>query len=360
MQNSQFSTGREWFERLFGIREDPLHAYDSFECTEEKDTAILHSKANNKTFKAGNFQVRNVSSFNHLLSNPRNGGKLFLIKGNGSMSKHFELIDVLENQGLPENDGATYLAASNFNCLEFVGAGQSAQDGVTNYVYDQTQGPYCSLGSGPAIVYRNYFVKHPTGEIGQFTREVELLSKTPITVVHGYPKIYETKSLEKIDFDWTNPDNYPVGVHRNCQLTMSRNRDGFYFIDEKEDRIVHHIFAAAFNFAGTVVYNKFTQMVSKNMLAAEYRGAILGAWENSLMFPNRKGSNKLYLTLLGGGVFNNPHEIIYGAIKENIDLIIMSGLDVYVVCFSPRDFSEVNGVLGEYVEKTGGKIIETN
>ena len=43
--------------------------------------------------------------------------------------------------------------------------------GVTGYIHDKTQGPACSIGAGPATVYRNYFapVPLPTGktQIGQ-------------------------------------------------------------------------------------------------------------------------------------------------------------------------------------------------
>ncbi|KAH0792880.1 hypothetical protein GPJ56_003144 [Histomonas meleagridis] len=308
MENKTFPP-HEWFEKLFGFKEDVSKIYDNIECIEHDDAAVLRSKINGKEYKAGNFQVRTVSSFKNLLDQPRNGGKLHLIKGDSHLSKHFELIDVLQNQGLPENDGASYLAASNFNCLEFVSPYQTAHNGVTRYVYDGTQGPYCSLGSGPAIVYRNYFVKQPNGNVGQLETEI-------------------TKKGE------------------------------FYLVEE--GRIVHHIFAAAFNFVTTVRKNEFTLMVAKRLLSSEYRAAILAAWENSILFPGRPGSNKLYLTLLGGGVFRNPFDLICGAIEENMDVIKMSGLDVYVVCFSTSIFEEVNSFLGKCVEETDGSIIDAN
>ncbi|KAH0789033.1 hypothetical protein GPJ56_007055 [Histomonas meleagridis] len=356
MQN-KFTSEEEWFERIFGFKEVPQEVPSQIECIEEKDGAILRSKVNNKSFKAGNFQVRNVSSFNYLVFKPRKKGKFNIIKGNGFTSKYYELIDVLENEGLPENDGATYLAASHFNCKHTIPGNK-----VTNYALIKTQGPYCSLGSGPAIVYFNYFYKHPTGKEGQFTDEVELLSATPITVKHGLPQIHEadSESLEKLNFDWQNPDNYPIGVHRNCQLTMSRNSEGFYLINDSDDRIVHLVFASAFDFYRLVTYNDFTRMISENMLAAEYRGAILAAWENSLLFPGRKGSNKLYLTLLGCGSLSNPPDLIAGAIEKNIDLIIESGLDVYLVCFTKESFKSIKKIIKKYVRKTGGKVISAD
>ena len=53
----------------------------------------------------------------------------------------------------------------------------------------------------------------------------------------------------------------------------------------------------------------------------------------------RSGAKKLYLTLLGGGVFDNPIEIITNAILSCKKEIIDSGLEIYVVSFdrSSRD-----------------------
>jgi hypothetical protein len=41
--------------------------------------------------------------------------------------------------------------------------------------------------------------------------------------------------------------------------------------------------------------------------------------------------NKLYIKLLGGGLFGKDTQDILGAIKLNIDVIKNSGLEVYVV-----------------------------
>lgn len=355
MTENSFSPSA-WFEQLFGFRERVADVAKNIKCEEVGDDAFLVSLVNGKRYKAGNFQVRSISSFD---MKPRGGGKLHIIHGHGSYSTHFDYIDVLSNQALPENDGATYLAASNFNCLEFVSQDQTALDGVTGYVYDRTQGPFCALAAGPAIVYRNYFVKHD-GKVGQLEKEIELLKKTPIHVTHGYPIITNpefTNNSSNKKFKWDDENNYLVGVHRGCQLTTTRNGNNFALVNQ-DDRIVHHVYAAAFNFNGTVDKCNLTIKISKYMLKAEYKAAILAAWENSLLYPNRKGSNKLYLTLLGGGVFGNDIDLIADAIGSNINIIKDSGLDVYVVCFSDSLFTEVNHVLGKHVKSTKGSIID--
>eukprot|EP00667_Euglena_gracilis_P031576 EG_transcript_46037 len=60
---------------------------------------------------------------------------------------------------LPENAGAVFQVASQFNCLEMVGPSVRPEDGVARYAADPTQGPACALCCPAATVFRNYFVQ---------------------------------------------------------------------------------------------------------------------------------------------------------------------------------------------------------
>lgn len=360
---------KTWFEELFGFEESVKSVYENFEIVEFPDHVDLKSKVNNKVYNAGNFQIRSSDRSTYDLHKKDRKGTLNIIKGNGQRSKHFELVDILTMQSLPKWNGATYLAASNFNCLEFVSSYQSAKDGVTNYYADVTQGPYAALACGPAIVYRNYFYKHDD-VIGQIDKDVDLLCKTPIIVKRGYAQIKDDTDFKKMknesgktinlsEYDWSNPQIWQVGVHRNCEVVMTRGL-GRTFSTVPPNQIAHHVYAAAFNFFGDVVETKFTQKITQDLLKAEYRATILAAWENSQLYPDLPGSNKLSLTLLGGGVFNNPYDLICDAISTNVDLIEESGLDVYVTCFNQDTFNEVKDYLLVDVESTNGKVYDTN
>jgi hypothetical protein len=131
------------------------------------------------------------------------------------MSGKSYLVDVLTSQSSEFFDGATFLAASSFNCLEFVGGDQTAADGVTGYYADVTQ--------GPAAVYRNYFAPHSDGAVGQLESDVKLLNDTPISpfVVNGYPTLaamadYEmrpilaSRSLRLANVAGTNKTGYDL------------------------------------------------------------------------------------------------------------------------------------------------------
>jgi hypothetical protein len=57
----------------------------------------------------------------------------------------------------PENAGALFQVASQFNLLEMTGPEMTPEHGVTCYQHDRTQGPACAIAAGAATIYRNYF-----------------------------------------------------------------------------------------------------------------------------------------------------------------------------------------------------------
>lgn len=386
MATNEAFAPRDWFNSVYGFKETVDLVKQNFEVVEQNGYVELTSKVNQRKFNAGNFQVKSSDRSSYQLSESPGGGKLHIIHGHGKASKCYQLVDVLSMQSIPEWDGATYLAASNFNCLEFVSSLQDAASGVTNYYADPTQGPYAALACCSAAVYRNYFVPH-NGNIGQISSEINLLSRTPISVVHGYAQIpskrksevSRTRSLgqkfkdffgfkkkeagseegDKMKIFWGDPNIWQVGIHKNCEVTLTRGPNGTFCMAPK-GRIAHHVYAAAFNFATDVVLNDSTIEIAKELLKAEYRATIFSAWENSIQYNDKRGSKKLSLTLLGGGVFRNPLEVICNAILANLDLIVESGLDVYITCFDDRTFASIEGLVRPAVERTNGKVYDTN
>ena len=349
-----------FFKETFGFDESEDDVYKYITVEETEDGTIMKDKANNKTWNSGIFKTVGINDIPK--HEARGGGKLHIIKGNGSRSTKYWLVDVLPAQSHPENDGATYQAASNFNALEFTSPNQTARDGISSYPYDRTQGPYCALACTPSILYRNYFVQVPGSKRpGQLTKEIELLENTPIHVTHGYAEITDTKSLRNENFDFSDLTKYKVASHSNCEVTLTSGASGLEVFEPEDGKkhIAHHVYAAAFNFSYSVEKNAYTLKIAESLLEAQYRATILCAWDNSVKYPGREGSNKLYLTLLGGGVFGNPKSLICKQIEKCQDLIVESGLDVYVVCFNNYTFQEVYPLLGDVMKETGGSVIDT-
>ena len=65
--------------------------------------------------------------------------------------------DVRQMHQSPENAGALFQVASQFNLLEMVSPEVTPEHGVTRYQNDRTQGPACAIAAGAATIYRNYF-----------------------------------------------------------------------------------------------------------------------------------------------------------------------------------------------------------
>ena len=53
------------------------------------------------------------------------------------------------------NPESLFQVASKFNCLEFT---QPPEKGITDYIFDETQGPQCALATAPSTFYRNYLI----------------------------------------------------------------------------------------------------------------------------------------------------------------------------------------------------------
>jgi hypothetical protein len=358
MASSDPYPASEWFPHLFGFDESVPAVQKNLEVKELDDHAEITSLVNHRTFNAGKFRLRDIPSFGSPV--PVGGGTLNIIRGARSRAG---LENVLAAQSHPDFDGATFLAASNFNCLEFTGQPHFAEMGVTPYVSDMTQGPYCALGAGAAVVYRNYFVLHEDGTRGQLNNnEVRLLKNTPLDefVSHGYPKIRAADSEKLKPYNWEEfVPKFLIGVHENCEVTTTETPPNFS--DAPPGRIVHQVYAAAFNFNywnDGVNDNPITRDIAEKLLRAEYRATILAAWELSLKYPGRTGSKKLVLSLLGGGVHGNPMELICGAITSCEALIVDSGLQCYVVCYSGTEFENVFPHLEEVMQRTGGSVLQ--
>ena len=186
---------KDVFEHLFGFEEDVRDlrcVYENIRVTNDAGDGgiIMHSQANGRSYACGTFAAKREDDFASDVA--RGPGTFSLVLGNGACSKDVRGIDVGALQADPSNCGATFQVASNFNCLEFVSDHDSARNGVSKYIYDKTQGPAASISCMPALVYRNYFLRH---EIyfaqykGQLQRQLNLLCDLPLEVVNGYLQV---------------------------------------------------------------------------------------------------------------------------------------------------------------------------
>jgi len=144
-----------WFDKLMGFKENtPKQVRENILINRNKLTSLV----NGKEYIFGKLQVPTLESYREnttVLHDFSDRIKLSEIVG-----------DIQSIHKDPENAGAFFQAASQFNLLEMVGPEVTPERGVAIYENDFTQGPACAIACGAGTIYRNYFAE-VNGEIGQ-------------------------------------------------------------------------------------------------------------------------------------------------------------------------------------------------
>jgi len=236
----------------------------------------------------------------------------------------------------PENAGALFQVASQFNLLEMVSPSVTPEQGVGLYEHDHTQGPACAIACGAGTIYRNYFV--PIGDqIGQSaTIQINCLSDLSKmlgnddghlwTMRNGYA-LPSTDGLQEIDKCLSNASDevrdqlksgLRIGIMEDTEVTLGE---------------AHHLVTQAYCSALPVAYaNLLTSLwerFARLILEASYEATLHAAVLNR----DRTGNKTVFLTLLGGGAFGNKTFWIIESIKVALSKFKNSGLDIRFVSY---------------------------
>jgi len=314
-----------WFESLFGFPER------SWELTQQAFSlhgTTLRSLENGRSFEIGRFGAPSLAEL-------RERGREVGLRGETTV-RHEAIGDVLELHALPENRGALFQVASQFNCLEFAGPEVVPEDGVTGYATDPTQGPACSLAAAAATVYRNYFVP-VGGQLGQ-RRDRQIDTLSGLSAALGAPGSYFSI---RNGYTHSNPSRllalstalqahdrdallrtvrigvqYGVGVDfaKRFEPTRSRTTVSQAFCSAISCGYVHGVPTDAWDPLATLV------------LDATYEATLWAAVRNAA----EGGSERVWLTFVGGGVFGNRSEWIAHAIRRALAAVEGYALDVRI------------------------------
>ena len=248
---------------------------------------------------------------------------------NGHMNKdparHDNDIWYLQND--PANAGALFQVASNFNGLEQ--PSWDSQPGfVKNYFHDPTQGPYASLCTYPATMWRRHAWAVQSG--GSPPNDpINYKGYPGILVKPDMPRIYSGLSVTL--GGWLDATNVvlhfaPVtdvpgwmaavialstgigalGI-RGCDSIMRHEHavSNTVTILGKPVMINQMLTSAVDNLSprpGSFANDRILNMWSSACLLAAYCNTLFYAWKNRIP--------KVFLTLVGGGVFGNPYKKI--------------------------------------------------
>jgi hypothetical protein len=321
----------DWFEQLTGFREA---GYNETRGKLKVDGRQLRSLVNGKCYGIGELELVSLQALRDRVQ-PSDGLA-------GRLKTSVVTGDVRQMHQLPENAGALFQVASQFNLLEMVGPDVTPEKGVTIYQHDHTQGPACAIAAGAATIYRNYFA--PVGnDLGQTEdRQLDGLAdlgkalsealNQPAADLWKMRNGYALCSSAGLDAISTllkqlSPDHLDVlrgklgiGVHSDVEVTDA---------DGEQRPVVSQAFCSALPVAYSRVPATHWTAFASLVLEAAYEATMLAAVLNK----QRGGSNVVLLTLLGGGAFGNADDWIHGAIRRALRMMSGFALDVRLVSY---------------------------
>ena len=312
-----------WFEKLTGFcEESPDQVRENLTV---KD-GVLKSLVNGKEYKCGLLETPSLGELRYRVLNSN------IPAGKISVREVISDVQVLHCD--KANSGSLFQVASQFNLLEMPSPQVTPEQGVGNYENDHTQGPACAIAAGAGTIYRNYFVD-VNGETGQsLDNQIDCL--VDLGKVLGNPDNHL----------WEMKNGYAFATEPGLREITKRVRSsseseiddlrkllriGIQWDTEVTISESLHTVSQAYCSALPVAYSQLSPELwfefAKFILEASYEATICAGILNYL----NTGNNKLYLTLIGGGVFGNEINWIVEALQRSLLLYKGVGLDVAIV-----------------------------
>jgi hypothetical protein len=322
----------DWFEKLTGFRET---GYEETRAQLEVDGERLRSRINGASYGIGELELVPLQALRERAKSaggPPDRLKASVVTG-----------DVRRMHRSPENAGAMFQVASQFNLLEMVSQYVTPEDGVTRYQNDHTQGPACAIAAGAATIYRNYFAPVEGGQGQTAKRQLDGLAdlglalssvlKLPIDDLwrmrNGYAMGIQSgldaiaQHLTTLAFDQIDilRGKLRIGIHRDVEVTDVAGQDR---------PLVSQSFCSALPVAYSRVPPAHWEPFALLVLEAAYEATMWAAVLNA----QRGVSNVVFLTLLGGGAFGNHDSWIQAAMRRALELMTTFDLDVRLVSYA--------------------------
>ncbi|MGI9616285.1 MAG: hypothetical protein ACR2QO_25445 [Acidimicrobiales bacterium] len=240
------------------------------------------------------------------------------------------------------NQGALFQVASQFNLLEMASPSVTPEDGIERYEGDRTQGPACAVACGAGTIYRNYLVPvsddasgASSGERGQRAdRQLDTIADLGEhlgndgelwAMQNGYALatsdglaaiaavLDSASSAERAELAGL----LRIGLQLDTEVTAGRVNTPGHTVDQAFCSAL----PVAFGDPPPEAWEPFARLV----LDASYEATLLAAITRS--------SPRVFLPLLGGGVFGNDVAWIVDAIGLALanPTIANAGLDVRIV-----------------------------
>ena len=320
----------DWFEKLTGFRES---TYAETRARLRVAEGRLHSLVNGAHYGIGNLSLISLADLLAQTAAASSDG--------GRLKASIVVGDVRQMHHDASNAGALFQVASQFNLLEMASPDVTPERGVTRYAHDGTQGPTCAIAAGAATIYRNYFA--PVGDAEGQTAERQLDGLADMgqafcaSLGTGIDQLWQMRNgyalasksgLAAISRHLTTCDDAEIdrlrgllriGLHSNVEVTDAPGPDRPY---------VSQAFCSALPVAYGVTspdWEGFARLVLEAAYEATFRAALHQA--------RAGGSNRVFLTLLGGGAFGNRGPWIYDALERAMRMFATCDLDIRLVSY---------------------------
>jgi len=312
-----------WFEALTGFREE------SAEQVRENiviDGGVLKSRINGKAYSYGLLEQLSLAELRSRVNK--------IEVNTGRLSIREVIADVQELHIEKSNAGSLFQVASQFNLLEMLSPNVTPEHGIEDYEYDRTQGPACAVAAGAGTIYRNYFV-NVNGSIGQTeNNQIDCLADIGDALGNSNNHLWEMKNgyalaslegLVEINSKIKRATEAEIdalrkllriGIQWNSEVTLGSSKHK-----------VSQVFCSALPVAYSQQPSELWAGFARIILEATYEATLCVGILNTL----KTGNNKIYLTLIGGGVFGNKIAWIMDAIKRALNLYRNVNFDVVIV-----------------------------
>jgi len=319
---------------------------------------------------AGTFSMPSVSNLRNRVKRALESIDASPVKGSISIQNIVGEARNLHSKNI-SNQGVVQ-AASQFNFLEMVSPSGVPENGIECYKYDRTQGPSCAIACAGGTAYRNYLVPVPfdktsaddsrRGQVrtnqlnGLFLIEhylQEKLGKVPWQVQNGYMES-NSSDLEQLNELLKNKGARDAIVERLC-ICVQESTD----VTDRLESPVN--LTQTYNSAVSIGYSKLSseswEAIATTILDATYEATLLVGLLNAIEVKNKADKTAshcsiqrpvIYLTKVGGGVFQNRDKWIQASIKRAIEIVALYGysLDVRIVHFRsdfPQGYDKLAG-----------------
>uniref|UniRef100_A0A7S1BEG7 Uncharacterized protein n=1 Tax=Corethron hystrix TaxID=216773 RepID=A0A7S1BEG7_9STRA len=207
--------------------------------------------------------------------------------------------------------GAVVQAASQFNYLEMPGPATTPEAGISDYVFDRTQGPACAVACAAGTAYRNYLVPVPfrpdAARRGQTAAsqlngledaERHFGTATPWVVTNGYVEAADAERLRAFGGTRLDPNGR---AELGSRVRIGVQEDADATDPQAGGRRVTQVYCSALAIGYSRWDGELWEPTARVVLEATYEAALLvGTLKTAEALVEGRDPPPVLLTLVGG------------------------------------------------------------